>query len=305
MNRSLLANVAACCAALCAGTSVVVTRFAVGEIDPVTLAFYRYAIAMICLLPVLPFVWPKARVPAADVITIALLGAVFFGFFPWAFSAALQYTTAARGAIGVATIPIQTLIVAAIFGREKLTCRNLLSVALGFAGIAIVFGPEAYRGEVSPHWLGDGLMLLGGLSAAIYSVFGRPVFGKHGVMFVMVLAVVFGLLTLTLLAATSGVLTGWPTFSRNGWMAVIFLGTLGAAIQFSLFTWALRWLPPSRVVIYLTLNPIVAILLASLFLGETVTPVLIAGLVFVIGGIFVANRRAAAAGAGGPQTPKA
>jgi threonine/homoserine efflux transporter RhtA len=79
---------------------------------------------------------------------------------------------------------------------------------------------------------------------------------------------------------------------------------LGAAIQFSLFTWALRWLPPSRVVIYLTLNPIVAILLASLFLGETVTPVLIAGLVFVIGGIFVANRRAAAAGAGDPQTPK-
>jgi probable blue pigment (indigoidine) exporter len=86
---------------------------------------------------------------------------------------------------------------------------------------------------------------------------------------------------------------------------VIFLGTLGAAIQFSLFTWALRWLPPSRVVIYLTLNPIVAILLASLFLGETVTPVLIAGLVFVIGGIFVANRRAAGAGAAGPQTPKA
>ena len=73
MDRSLLANAAAFCAALCAGASVVVTRFVVGEIDPVELAFYRYAIAMICLLPVLPFVWPKARVPAADVITIALL----------------------------------------------------------------------------------------------------------------------------------------------------------------------------------------------------------------------------------------
>ena len=135
--------------------------------------------------------------------------------FPWAFSAGLQYTTAARGAIGIATIPIQTLIVAAIFGREKLTRRNLLSVALGFAGIAIVFGPEAYRGEVLRHWLGDGLMLLGGLSAAIYSVFGRPMFRRLGSMFVMVLAVVFGLLTLTLLAAASGVLTNWPTFSRT------------------------------------------------------------------------------------------
>jgi drug/metabolite transporter (DMT)-like permease len=47
----------------------------------------------------------------------------------------------------------------------------------------------------------------------------------------------------------------------------------------------------------------VAILLATLFLGEMVTPVLIAGLVFVIGGIFIANRRAAVAGAAGPQTP--
>ena len=95
--------------------------------------------------------WPKARLPLADIIKIALLAALFFGFFPWAFSAALQYTTAARGAIGVATIPIQTLIVAALFGREKMTGRKLLSVAFGFAGIAVIFGPAAYGGEVSSY----------------------------------------------------------------------------------------------------------------------------------------------------------
>ena len=132
-------------------------------------------------------------------------------------------------------------------------------------------------------------MLLGGLSAAIYSVFGRPVFGKHGVMFVMVLAVGLRPVDADIARRHQRRPDGLADVSRNGWMAVIFLGTLGAAIQFSLFTWALRWLPPSRVVIYPTLNPIVAILLASLFLGETVTPVLIAGLVFVIGGIFVAE----------------
>ena len=114
-----------------------------------------------------------------------------------------------------------------------MTRRNLFSVALGFAGIAIVFGPEAYRGEVSGHWLGDGRCFCGP-NAAIYSVFGQPMFGKHGAMFVMVLAVVFGLLTLTLLAAAGGVLSSWPTFSRSGWIAVTFLGTLGAAVQFSL-----------------------------------------------------------------------
>ncbi|MGH9806018.1 MAG: DMT family transporter [Terriglobia bacterium] len=293
MTKAFWANAAAAVAALCAGTSVVATRLAVGEIDPISLAFYRYLIAALCLVPFLPFVWPKARLPLADVIKIALLGALFFGFFPWAFSAALQHTTAARGAIGVATIPIQTLIVAALFDREQMTGRKLLSVALAFAGVAVIFGPEAYRGEVSSYWLGDGLMFLGAFAAAIYSVFGRPLFGKYGAMFVIVLAVVFGLLTLLALAAVSGALSHWPHFSRDGWLAVIFLGTLGAALQFSLFTWALQWLPPSRVVIYLTLNPIAAIVLGTLLLGETVTPVLIAGLCFVIAGIFVANWRAA------------
>jgi drug/metabolite transporter (DMT)-like permease len=297
MNKNVPANLAAAVAALCAGTTVVVTRVAVGEIDPIALAFYRYVVAAACLVPLLPFLWPKVRLPVADIIKIALLGGVFFGFFPWAFSAALQYTSAARGAIDIATIPIQTLIVAALFGREQMTSYKIFSVALAFTGIVVVFGPEAYGGKVSSYLMGDGLMLLGAFSAAIYSVFGRPIVGKYGPMFFMVLAIVFGVLALLPPAFASGALAHWPRFSREGWLAVIFLGTVGVAIQFSLFTWSLRWLLPSRAVIYLTLSPITAILLAGVMLGEAVTPVLIVGLVFVIAGIFVANWRDADKGA--------
>jgi len=149
MNKIPLANIAAATAALSAGAAVVATRIAVGETDPVTLSFYRYAIAALCMAPVLPFVWPRSRIPASEFVKIALLGVVFFGFFPWAFSAALQYTTAARGAIGLATIPIQTLLVAALFGREVLSRRKLLSVGLAFSGIAVIFGPAALDGTGS------------------------------------------------------------------------------------------------------------------------------------------------------------
>src|SRR5262245_8612369 len=75
MNKNVLANLAAAVAALCAGTSVVVTRVAVGEIDPIMLAFYRYVVDAVCLVPLLPFVWPKVRLPVVDIIKIALLGA--------------------------------------------------------------------------------------------------------------------------------------------------------------------------------------------------------------------------------------
>lgn len=288
-NTVLLANIAAAVAALCAGGSIVATRIVVVETDPYSLAFYRYIIGVLCFVPFLPLLWPRQRVPAVGWAKIAVLGAIFFGFFPWAFSAALQYTTAARGAIGIATIPIQTLIVAAIFGRERLSGRKLISVALAFAGIAVVFGPEAFGGKASSYLIGDGLMLIGALSAAIYSAFSRPVFSAYGPMFVTAAGIVFGLLALAPLAAAHGALGGFPHFSAEGWAALVFLGTIGGVIQFSLFNWALHWLPASRVVIYLTLNPISAVLLASLMLGEHATPLLIVGLVFIISGILVAN----------------
>jgi drug/metabolite transporter (DMT)-like permease len=52
----------------------------------------------------------------------------------------------------------------------------------------------------------------------------------------------------------------------------------------------LRWLPPSRTVIYLTLNPISAMFLATALLGEAITIMLIIGLGLVLSGIFVTNR---------------
>lgn len=289
MNRSVLANLAAATAALSAGASVVATRLIIGETDPVTLSFYRYLIAAICLVPILPFVWPRSRIPVPDILKIAVLGALFFGFFPWAFSASLQYTSASRGAIGLSTIPIQTLIIAALFGREVLTRNKIISVGLAFTGIAIVFGPQALNPAGSEYLRGDTLMLLGALSAAIYSVFGRATLARHGPVFVTALAMLFGVLALFPLAFAGGAVAGLPTFTRDGWLALLFLGTLGGAIQFSLFTWALRWLPPTRTVIYLTLNPITAMLLATIILGESVTPVLVSGLVFVLCGIFLAN----------------
>jgi drug/metabolite transporter (DMT)-like permease len=139
-------------------------------------------------------------------------------------------------------------------------------------------------------------MLLAAFSAGIYSVFGRPTFGRRGPMFVTALAMVFGVLALLPLAAASGAVSAMPQFTRHGWIALVFLGVVGGAIQFSLFTWALRWLPPTRTVIYLALNPISAMLLATLALGEAVAAVLIVGLVLVISGILVANWPATAAG---------
>jgi drug/metabolite transporter (DMT)-like permease len=290
INTYTLANLAAATAALSAGASVVATRLLVGETDPVTLAFYRYVIAAGCLAPVVFVRCPRAGIPCRDLATLAALGALFFGLFPWAFSASLYYTTAARGAIGLATIPIQTLMVAVCFGRETLTRNKILSVSLTCAGIVVAIGSAALHISSIDQLMGDSLMLIGALCAALYSVFSRRLLQRYNALFVTAAAMVSGVFTLFPLAAMSGAVTAVPAFTSHGWFALLFLGTLGGAMQFALFTWALRWLPPSRTVIYLALNPIAAMFLATVLLGEAITIMLIIGLGLVLSGIFVTNR---------------
>lgn len=289
MNKTLIAHFAAAIAALSAGAGVVVTRLVIGETDPVSLALYRNVVSIICFGPLLPFIWPKNGISLVEYGKIAMLGVLFFGLFPWALNASLQYIPAARGAVGLATIPIQTLIVAVMFGRENLTLAKLIAVGLAFTGIAFVFGGEAINQSNSEYLIGDGLMLLGVFCGAVYSVFSRGTLMRHGPLFVTALAMVFGALALLPLSYFQSGGIDIPQFSNKGWLAVLFLGTVSGAIQFSLFTWALRWLPPTTTVLYLTLSPISAMLLGVFLIGETATLVLVAGLVFVLTGILIGS----------------
>jgi drug/metabolite transporter (DMT)-like permease len=286
MRKMLLAHAAAAAAALSAGAAVVATRYVIGETDPISLVFYRYLISIVCLAPFLPALWPTVGLEAADYARIAMLGILFFVLFPWAFNASLQYNPAARGAVGLATIPIQTLLVAAAFGRERMTTAKVAGVLLAFSGILVAFGAEAIGEANTSYFYGDALMLLGVLCAAVYSVLSRPTLMRCGPLFVTALAMAFAVVALLpVVAVKNGI--ALPAFTLKGWLAVAFLGTVAGALQFSLFMWALRWLPPTTTVLYLTLNPVTAVVLGVVLLGETLTFALMAGMVLVLVGITI------------------
>ncbi|MCP4780941.1 MAG: DMT family transporter [Hyphomicrobium sp.] len=275
-----------------AGASVVATRFVIGETDPITLAFCRFSIASSCFLPFVIVAYRGKAVSARDLAAIAALGIIFFGLFPWTFSASLNNTTAARGAVGLSTMPIATLLLSVIFGRESLSLRSAISVFLAFVGVSVAFGDALLSDSGSRDYLfGDALMLVTALIGAIYTVFAGPYLRRYGPLFVTGLAVILGALALATLNLMIGNLKEFPQFSTNGWAAVLFLGTGGGAIQFMLYTWPLRWISPTRVALFLTLAPISAMLLASVILGEQLTVWLVVGLTLVLAAIFVANAR--------------
>src|SRR5882757_4216487 len=84
------------------------TRFVRHAIDPLAIGAFRFGLGFIFLLPIALIQggkWPARN----DWAAAAGLGLLFFGLFPILFNASLIFTTAARGALALSTLPLLTM----------------------------------------------------------------------------------------------------------------------------------------------------------------------------------------------------
>jgi drug/metabolite transporter (DMT)-like permease len=284
---------AAALASVLFGASVVVTRYVVLEIPPVGLAFLRYVLATACLLLLLRGAAFPAM-PWRDRVQVTLLGVLFFGVFPWSFSAALTHLPSAPVALVVATMPLVTLGLSVWRGEEPWRARAALGQGIALAGLLLALWPGAGAGAppaAADAWVGYVEISLTVLCGATYNVWSRPLLRRYDAMAISAQSMLAGAVALTPLAMASGLLAQVPQVTPLGWAAVLFLGVCGGALAFGLWIWALRHSTPSRVAVFLALNPITAIMLGVVLLGEPVTLRLALALVMVLAGIQLASRR--------------
>lgn len=287
-NLAILAALAACFSTALGGSAFVAMRFLVTETEPVTVAFLRNVIAAVVLTSVALVVvrrWPSPR----ELLVMGAMGALFFGGLQFIFSNALTFTTSSRGALAYMTTPFMTLIIAAAFGIEKPTRKKLTGIIIATLGIIVALAQSA---SAPPDaWIGDGLVLVGALITACYGVWSSRTLQRHSPLVTVVAGVVPGSFLLFLLAKALGAPTFAPELSGTGWAVVAFLGIGAAVISYTLWLWALRHTTPTLVAVALPMNPLMALLLGAVLLGEEVTAEMIAGFVLVIVGIIIANWR--------------
>jgi len=269
------------------GTAAGVTRYLVGGADAVTLAILRWGIGFACLLPIalaLRVKWPPRR----DWPGVAALGVCFFGLFFILYNVAIGYTTAARASLALSTLPLQTMLVGAVLGIEPLTRRKTAGVAIAVLGVfaALATGlaaapPGAWRGEL--------IMAAAVLCMAFYNVWSRPFMQRSSALGFLTAGMGCGAAALIAVGVATGRVGVLATFGPAQWTAGIYLGVGGGAAAFVLWVLALQRATPTQVANTMTVNPIAAALLASALVGEPVTLNLVAGLVAVFAGIWIAT----------------
>lgn len=282
----LLGVLAAVLSSALGGTAIGATRYLSGTLDPVTMGAVRFGggCGVLCLIAVLRGDrWPEEK----DWLGAAGLGLLFFFLFPVLFNLSLRYTTSARGALSLSTLPLLTMLAAGLLGIETPTPKKIIGVTTAMIGVAIALS-TSMKDAPPTAWCGDILMFSAACCMALYTVWSRPYVARSGTITFTAFGMGMGSVCLIALSISNGGIVQLATLQPAQLFAAGYLALIGGAAIFFLWAFAVSRTTPTLVAISVTVNPVTASLFGLVILNESIEPSLILGLLAVLAGIGIA-----------------
>lgn len=275
------------------GGNAVAGKFAVGEVSPFLLSWFRWTIAAVVLgavaLPRLRQDWPTIRTRLPYFVAMGALGfTVFNGMLYYA----LISTTAINATIIQAAMPMFIFALNFFIYRTTATPWQILGYTLTLAGVTVAAGRGDLLGLAGLDFnRGDILMIAATVIYAAYSVALRQKPQVHWLSFVAMLVGIGSLASVPFVGLEA--LTGtsiWPRTSL-AWTVIVYAAVFPSIIAQAFFIRGIEVLGSNAGGLYLNLMPIMGALLSIALLGERFHLFHAAALVLVLGGIAVAQRR--------------
>lgn len=277
------------------GTTYVSIRITLETMPPFLMAAFRWLIAAALLV-----IYMKLRGEPLPPRTrwggIALMGFLLLVIGNGGVVYAEQWVASGLAAVMVATSPFWMGGVEASLGGERVTGRMLAGLLVGFTGILVLVWPElTIDGAGGGHFLlGVVALQLAAFGWALGSAYSRRYARQDHVLGTTALQMLAGGVMLLVAGTAHG---EWPAvaFSTRSTIALAYLSTLGAIGGFVAYTYALRHLPMSFVSLYAYINPIIAVALGILILGEPFDLRIGAAAALVLIGVAIVRSQATAA----------
>jgi drug/metabolite transporter (DMT)-like permease len=270
------------------GAFPVAGKAVLAEVAPLALAAMRVLGATPLLLWI---AWQQDRfLPSRrDLPLLALLGLLGVAANQVLFILGLERTTATNAAILMPSIPVFTVVVAAVLRIERPGPRRVAGVLLAVVGALVMLRPWRFEGTGGVA-LGNALILVNCLSYAAFLVLQRPLLRRLPWRTVIAWSFLFGgLMVLGLGLAPLAALEP-AAVSTSVWLGIAFIVLFPTFVTYLLSTWAVARSSPSTVAAYTTLQPPVAALLAVPLLGEALGWPEAAGFALIASGLFFVTR---------------
>lgn len=261
------------------------------DVPPIALSFWRWVIALACLLPL---AWPYLKRDRALLragwrwlVLLGILGTCLYNALTYL---GLQRTEAINGLLLNSFIPVVIVALAWACQGKRLRGSEALGIAISFTGVlAIVARGDPRNLLLLTLNIGDVWILLSVIAWAAYTLLlpRRP--AVHPLAFLFAIAAIGTLATLPLYLFELS--TGRHIIhSTESWLAIAYAGVFPAFLGFIFWNKGVEQVGASRAGLFIHLLPAFGILLAALFLGERLLGFHFAGIALIFGGIYLTTR---------------
>ena len=244
--------------------------------EPITVLFLRFTIAAVVMNLIMVLgrtAYPRGLI----LLELILLGAICYVGESLAYFLALKMTSAGLVALLLYIYPALVTALSAIFLKEHLTRIKFVALFLALSGTALTL-----RISGGGSLLGILLGIAAAVDYAIYILLGSRIVRRSGPIGS----------TTVIITSTAGVYAGivairgmtYPTTS-TGWIAIIAIALISTVLAFVTFFAGLKRIGPTSASTLSTFEPIVAVVLAAIVLGETISPYQVFGGILILAAV--------------------
>jgi drug/metabolite transporter (DMT)-like permease len=224
----------------------------------------------------------RLRPTREEILTLLVTGCLLWvggnGLVVWA----EQRAESGLASLMLAATPIWIALIEAIIDRKLPTGRLTAALLVGFSGIAVLTAPNLKSG-FSADAASIFALLLAGLSWGAGSIYQSRRPTRMGSVVNAGYQQVVGAIGFSVLVFISG--ETWSPPDSTAWMAWGYLVIFGSLLAFTSYLRAIELLPMKVVATYSYVNPVIAVFLGWLILGEKVTPWVLGGAALVLLGV--------------------
>lgn len=290
-NSKLIPYMEAVFAVVIWGASFIATKVVLRDISPVMIVWLRFLMGVIILGIAVGVRKQFLLLHKNEWLYFALLGFLGITFHQWLQSNALQTSEASTTAWIVSTTPVFMALLGWIVLKERLGWIKIAGILLAFVGVLLV----VYDGDLRAISLrsfgqpGDILILISAINWTVFSVLSRRGLKQYPATLMMFYVMFIGWLFTSILFFATQNIAEIGNLTTNGWLGITFLGVFCSGLAYIAWYDALQALTTAQTGVFLYIEPLVAVAVAFLVLGEAITAASLLGGAIIILGVWLVN----------------
>ena len=271
------------------GSTYFAIKISVETLPPLLSAGLRFSVAGVLLGSILALRGTPLRVPPRQAVAAAGIGVALLACGVGLVTVAETRIDSSIAAMIAGSVPLQVILWRTL-AREHVATATRVAAVVGLGGLVLIIGPAGVSGGSAA--IGLAIMLCGSIAWSTGSFVSRRLPLPEDAFVATVYEMLGGgvVLVVVSLALGEGADLAAASVSAASLAAWAYLAIFGSLVAFTAYAWLLQHAPISQVVTHQYVNPVVAIVLGSLFLGESHDLATIAGALIVVGAVFATIR---------------